>query len=86
MPYIKQEDRSKFEAAINALPRFESSGELNYFITKTLLAYENQFPTSYKIYNDIIGALECCKSEFYRRHIKPYEEYKQKLNGDVYED
>ena len=38
----------------------------------------------YQIYNDIIGALECCKQEFYRRKIEEYENLKVKENGDVF--
>lgn len=39
----------------------------------------NGFP-----YDDVAGALECCKLEFYRRVAVPYEEAKIKLNGDCY--
>jgi hypothetical protein len=84
MPYIKQEDRSKFKEVLKKLPYFENPGEVNYFITKILLKYENQFPTSYKVYNEIIGVLECCKHEFYSKNIRPYEEYKCEVNGEVY--
>lgn len=33
---------------------------------------------------DALGALECCKLEFYRRVAVPYEDGKIKTNGDVY--
>jgi hypothetical protein len=33
---------------------------------------------------DAVGAIECCKLEFYRRVAVPYEERKIKTNGDVY--
>lgn len=33
---------------------------------------------------DAVGALECCKLEFYRRVAVPYEDRKIKSNGDVY--
>jgi len=33
----------------------------------------------------VIGALEACKLEFYRRAVVPYEDKKIKENGDVYE-
>jgi hypothetical protein len=36
------------------------------------------------MYNDVIGALECCKLELYRRMVAPYENTKIKENGDVY--
>jgi len=57
-----------------------TEGELNYFITKMIL---NQDPQSYYEWNKMIGMLECCKAELYRRHVAPYEELKAKMNGDV---
>lgn len=33
---------------------------------------------------DALGALECCKLEFYRRVAAPYEDSKIKSNGDCY--
>ena len=86
MPYIKQEDRIDFDELLLGLPEFKSPGELNYFITKSLVAYENQHGSSYQIYNDIVGVLECCKQEIYRRVIADFEDYKKNFNGDVYED
>jgi hypothetical protein len=78
MPYINQEARNrlKFDK-----PRY--AGELNYLITTLLMDYYNQGP-SYQTINDIIGALEGAKMEFYRRVVVPYEDKKIKDNGDVY--
>jgi len=39
---------------------------------------------TYQTINDVIGALEGAKMEFYRRVAVPYEEGKIILNGDVY--
>ena len=86
MPYIKQEDRIDFDELLLGLPEFKSPGELNYFLTKTVLAYEEQKGTSYQSYNDIVGGLECIKQEIYRRVIADFEDYKKNFNGEVYED
>lgn len=79
MPYIKTEDRRQLEkrGAVTA-------GELNYLFTKTALRYLLNTKVDYQHYNDIVGALECCKLEFYRRQIAHYEDEKRKLNGDVF--
>jgi hypothetical protein len=61
----------------------QTAGELNYVITKTILAYIGDNP-SYQRINDVIGALEGAKLEFYRRFAAPYEDEKIKQNGDVY--
>lgn len=87
MPYIKQELREEIDKAltqfgtnlgdINSL----DMGCLNYIITKLLLSTK---PQCYSDYNNLIGLLECCKLEFYRRAVVSYEETKRKENGDVY--
>ena len=79
MPYIKQEDRARL---LTEIP--ETPGELNYIITKLLLRYITVKGINYQTINDIVGALECCKSEFYRRVVAEYENKKAKENGDVY--
>ena len=86
MPYIEQKLRSRFIAdeklGVDAkMP--DNVGELNYLITRICHAYIERHGEKYQHYNDIIGALECCKLELYRRKITPYEEIKKELNGDV---
>lgn len=59
-----------------------TAGELNYLITKII---DRQLDNAnYARYNEIIGALECCKMELYRRILAQYEDKKKKENGDVY--
>ena len=78
MPYIKQELRE----AIRAGGKAESPGELNYALTLLCLDYLGDAP-KYQSFNDVIGALECCKLELYRRRVAPYEDVKISENGDV---
>lgn len=80
MPYIKQEDRECLERITNTFHSGLESGDLNYLITKLLLA---QKPERYEDFNRLMGVLESCKIEFYRRHVVPYENLKVKENGDV---
>lgn len=80
MPYIKEEDREQiadFNHPVNA-------GELNYKITLLLIEYLENNGKNYQKMNDIMGALEGAKLEFYRRVAAPYEDQKIKENGDVY--
>lgn len=79
MPYIKQHAREYVED--NNEP--ETAGELNYIITRMLLTYLGPNPTYFN-FNEVIGVLECCKLELYRRTIAPYEDAKCDENGDVY--
>jgi len=83
MPYIKGKDRIKFEAVLEAMPHIKTAGELNYLLTMIAHLYIAQNKESYQAYNDIMGALEGCKLELYRREIASYEEIKIIHNGDV---
>lgn len=81
MPYIQMEKRA--EIAQGRLP--ETPGELNYFFSVIVDAYAHaRGEERYFVYNEIIGALECCKLELYRRMIGPYEDKSIERNGDVY--
>jgi hypothetical protein len=81
MPYIKQEDRTKIDE-LNQSPK--TAGELNYLFTKLSINYILDNGLSYQKLNDVVGALEGCKLELYRRMIAPYEDKKIIENGDVY--
>jgi hypothetical protein len=77
MPYIIHSDREV--AAVYP----KSAGELNYAFTDTIIEYMKQH-NNYQGINDVLGALEGAKMEFYRRWVVPYEDYKCASNGDVY--
>ncbi len=85
MPYVHQSNRDKLDPAIDALAALidpeHRAGELNYIVTRLMLALKGE--ARYKDLNELVGMLECCKQEFYRRHIAPYEDTKITENGDV---
>ena len=88
MPYIKDFERSRFSDTLKLLRENVSfnglnSGQLNYLITNICHIYMHHNGTRYREYNDVIGALEAAKLEFYRRQIVPYEDKKLEENGDV---
>ncbi len=88
MPYIQQDDRTKFDEGIadilGALQADDNIkvGEINYVFSAILwsLFKENE---SYTFGNNLIGVLECVKQEFYRRQLASYEDKKCIQNGDV---
>lgn len=86
MPYISQSQReSNATAGRNGQqPYMANPGELNYELTLKIKVYLEDHGLSYHTLNDIIGALEGAKMEFYRRVVAPYEDTKIKMNGDVY--
>ena len=85
MPYIDKDSRPKIDEWVDAGVyngiNFSDPGVLNYVLTKILLETE---PKRYKDFNELVGVLECCKLEFYRRAVAPYEGKKIVENGDVY--
>jgi hypothetical protein len=81
MPYVSQEKRDSFLQGVGIM---ENPGDLNFVLTKVCLEYLENKTESYQAYNDIVGALECCKLEMYRRAVSPYEDVKIAANGDVY--
>ncbi len=89
MPYIKQEERGNMAQLLRP-PR--TTGQLNYLLTSICLAYMRSFnaeagipedSVSYTAINNVVGALESCKLEFYRRQAAPYEDDKVLDNGDI---
>jgi len=80
MPYITDYDKALTEAVGPATP-----GELNYAITRLIKQYlATHLILNYQTINDVVGALEGAKLEFYRRIAVPYENEKIVINGDVY--
>ena len=59
-------------------------GELNFLLTHLCQTYVGGTGESYSTFNDVIGALDCAKMEFYRRVVVPYEDKKIAENGDVF--
>lgn len=87
MPYINEDRRHHYSELDETIDSYDikSPGELNYLITLLCLNYlSSSAPNSYSEYNDVIGALESAKLEFYRRRVVDYEQEKIKENGDVY--
>ena len=86
MPYIKPSQREDVEEKLNAtglnyVPK--NAGELNYVISVFIDNYLRAFGRNYSNCNEMIGVLECCKMEYYRTVVGPYEDMKIEENGDV---
>ncbi len=86
MPYIKPVNRAAYTQHLKNIDTVLEAGgyqegELNYiffYLLKRALRKK-----SYKQINKLIGVLECCKLELYRREAAPYEDEKIEENGDV---
>lgn len=94
MPYIKEDLREQLKFSLDLLAgdittNIENfpenrAGVLNYVITSLIdSCYGPLANAKYQDYNEAIGMLECCKLEFYRKAVTPYEDIKLKENGPV---
>ena len=81
MPYINKETRELIKSG-EYIPG--TPGALNYQFTACIVNYVKELGLSYQTINDVVGALEGAKLEFYARVARPYEETKITENGDVY--
>jgi len=95
MPYVKETLRDILDPKINDLlveikklakesNGKKTSGVANYVITRLLVGIYGTDERSYDLFNSAVGVLGCVLLELYRRMIAPYEDIKQKENGDVY--
>lgn len=80
MPYIKPTDRNRVVESGDP----KNAGELNFVFSVIAHNYWKSAGQNYQAFNDVIGALEGCKLELYRRLVAPYEDTKIEENGDVY--
>lgn len=81
MPYITPHRRERIDTLYEAPA---NAGELNYVITREITRYLAMHGASYTIFNEVMGAIEGARAEFYRRVVAPYEDEKRLANGDVY--
>ncbi len=90
MPYIKREQRHRYQAVLTELAglisqdRAERAGHINYVVSSLLdKVYGSEM--RYADHNEVIGVLSCIQLEFYRRKTAPYEEIKIESEGDLRE-
>ena len=81
MPYIEKALRAPIDEHVDKLT-LNSPGELNYAITKLIMGYTKN-RVRYSTINDVVGAIECAKAEFYRIVVAPYEDLKIVQNGKI---
>ena len=83
MPYISPDARLRLLSEDD--PKPTTPGEVNFLITEIILGYTASSRPSYTEYATLVGILETCKMELYRRLVVPYENNKIAQHGDVYD-
>lgn len=86
MPYLKKLDRDRIITNLRHC-QVSNVGELNFAINHLVMKLlSNYAQLGYGELNDVIGAMESSKLEFYRRIVVPYEQGKIRDNGDCFQD
>jgi len=95
MPYIRKDLREQIDERIEELAvaivqhggNNARPGLMNYALTKLIKDVYRIYPPTeaprYHEWNEIVGFMECCKLELYRKGIAPYENEKEQENGPV---
>lgn len=89
MPYLTKDRRAELHTELAFAHRAwypENAGDLNYIVSRFIDQYLATTGMSYAGINEMIGALECCKLELYRKIAAPYEDEKERVNGTAYEN
>lgn len=87
MPYIERPKRPSLDEAIEPIIKKialgRSKGEMNYILTRLVLAWLRQQGQSYDSLSDVEALLNDVGREFHDRYTRPYEDKKRAENGDV---
>lgn len=91
MPYITQDERINYQSHIDILRaelEHKPIGHLVYVLSSLLLPVTKLElkRRKYKDHNDILGALESVKLDYYLRVVAPYEDIKIFENGELLEE
>ena len=83
MPYIKKEERKRFDKVLENLPELETKGELEYVVFKLMKMYMKDKPYRYSQLHDVVYAIMHCADEFRRRYLDIREIQAHIKNGDI---
>ena len=87
MPYVERSKRppldEALEPALKKIALGREKGEINYMITRIVLAWLRARGQSYNAISDVKAVLDDVRSEFHDRYMRPYEDRKRAENGDV---
>jgi len=83
MPYIKQEDRMKFDEILDQMPIISVKGELEYCITKIIKKFMEDKEANYCNLHDAVYGTVHAGHEFERNHLDKREDFAKEKNGNV---
>jgi len=84
MPYIKGEDRKKFENMLEKCPKMTTKGELEYVMYSLCMIYLRDKELRYSTLHDVWGACHHVGHEISRRLLDKREDKAIIENGDIF--
>ena len=83
MPYIPPNERHRLFQVFSLSEKIETLGQLTYVIYVLCLEWLGRQGVNYANYASVMGALECCTTELYRKEVAGYEDEKELQNGEI---
>lgn len=83
MPYIKQEDRNKFDIILDNIKTIETKGELEYCVYKLMKIYMQDKEFNYSNLHDTVYSAVHCGDEFRRNFLDERENLAKSLNDKI---
>ena len=85
MPYIKKEQREKYNILTNIIDinTIETKGDLEYLVFVLMKKFMNTREQRYSTLHDCVYAVQHCADEFRRRFLDKREDEAMKQNGDI---
>lgn len=83
MPYIKRDDRVRFDDQLQFIDNIENKGELEYCIFYLMKLYMKDKEFKYSTLHDCTYAAHHCGDEFRRRYLDVREDSAREQNGDI---
>lgn len=83
MPYIRKEERGKFDDYLDKIKIIDTKGELEYCVTKLMKIYMSSRSPRYATLHDVVYAVMHSADEYRRRYLDKREDEAIGENGDV---
>lgn len=83
MPYIKKEDRKKFDKMLNECPIINNKGELEFVIYSIMNKFMKNKEKRYNNLHDCIYGCIHAGEEYRRQHLDLRENEAKLENGDI---
>jgi hypothetical protein len=83
MPYIKSQDREKFDFVLSHMPVLMNKGELEYCVTKLMKLFMSNRENRYSNLHDCVYGCIHAGEEYRRRYLDKREDEAIIENGDI---